>query len=133
MFSKRLADKRLASVGGGDVATWVLPEGWTQPIPVTQFEAQYPWMMVDERGQIHLQPDYQAWLEQRAKAKENGAVGLMSGGIGGAGGSGGVVPDGGAGSIPPSQLNTGASMGGTSGLGTSAFGNGVAAGAAAHV
>lgn len=46
-------------------ATWVLPYNWNQPIPRAQFEAQYPWMYVDEAGQMRFKPDYLEWLKQQ--------------------------------------------------------------------
>lgn len=127
------------------IATWVLPQGWTQPIPVTQFLAQYPWMEVDERGQMHLKPDYKAWLEQQAELRQAqqqrgaaGAGGQAAGAgagasAGGTPANGGMIQDGGVGYLPPSALNVGAGMGTSSGLGTNNFGNGVASGIAAHV
>ncbi|SJX62577.1 uncharacterized protein SRS1_10759 [Sporisorium reilianum f. sp. reilianum] len=112
--------------------SWVLPPQWTQPIPVTQFLAQYPWMTVDERGQIRLRDDFRAWIDQRAAANAANPA-AAAGGAGGAGGGQGAVPDGGAGYIPPSAMQVAPGTGTTSGFGTAAFGNGVAAGAAAHV
>lgn len=135
-----LLDFRLLSISMLRVrrkASWVLPPGWTQPIPVTQFVAQYPWMQVDDRGQIRLKDDYKAWLDQQGAAQ---AAGLTSpAAVGGQasaapGGSNAmVVPDGGVGYVPSSYLNVAPGMGTTSGLGQNAFGNGVSAGAAAHV
>lgn len=85
-------------------------------------------MKVDERGEMHFQEDYEKWLEDRAASKSDLAGGAVAGGA-----AGGAAPDGGVGYVPPSALNTGAGLGGSSGLGTNAFGNGVAAGTAAHV
>lgn len=114
------------------IATWVLPQGWTQPIPVTQFLAQYPWMTVDERGQIRLRDDFRAWVDQQAAARAANPAQAATGGGGGDYGVG-AVPDGGAGYIPPSAMQVAAGTGTTSGFGQNAFGNGVTAGSAAHV
>ncbi|SPO27373.1 uncharacterized protein UTRI_10490 [Ustilago trichophora] len=119
-------------------ASWILLENWSQPIPVTQFLAQYPWMYVDERGQARLKPDYLEWLEQQAAARAaNPAAAAAPGGqmrtAPDGTYTGGQVQDGGVGYVPPSYLNTGAGMGTTSGLGQTGFGNGITAGTAAHV
>ncbi len=87
-------------------ATWVLPQGWTQPIPVTQFNAQYPWMEVDEYGQIHLKADYREWLEQQGAAKDLAMNNPVNSGLGVPHPDGAQVPDGGVGWIPPTALNT---------------------------
>lgn len=116
----------------GGLATWVLPQGWTQPIPVTQFLAQYPWMTVDDRGQIRLRDDFRAWVDQQAAAR---AANPAQAGQAMAASSGapGAVPDGGAGYVPPSAMQVAPGTGTTSGFGSNAFGNGVTAGNAAHV
>ncbi|KAJ9480285.1 hypothetical protein PHBOTO_003526 [Pseudozyma hubeiensis] len=112
--------------------TWVLPPGWTQPIPVTQFNAQYPWMTVDDRGQIRLRDDFRSWLEQRQAAGAQMTGSAAGGGAGGGVGAG-AVPDGGAGYIPPSAMTFAPGTGTASGLGQNSFGNGVTAGSAAHI
>ena len=90
-------------------------------------------MDVDDRGQILLKPDYKAWLEQQGAAKAAGAANPAYGSPQNGGSSGAAVPDGGVGYVPPSALNVAQGMGTSSGLGQNAFGNGVAAGTAAHV
>lgn len=109
-------------------------------------------MEVDERGQMHLKPDYKAWLEQQAELRQAqqqrgaagaggqaagpyaGAVGAGAGaGAGGTPADGGMIQDGGVGYVPPSALNVGAGMGTSSGLGSNNFGNGVTSGITAHV
>ncbi|GAC94509.1 hypothetical protein PHSY_002081 [Pseudozyma hubeiensis SY62] len=112
--------------------TWVLPQGWTQPIPVTQFNAQYPWMTVDDRGQIRLRDDFRSWLEQRQAAGAQMTAPAAGGGAGGGAGAG-ALPDGGAGYIPPSAMTFAPGTGTASGLGQNSFGNGVTAGSAAHI
>lgn len=112
-------------------ATWVLPPGWTQPIPVTQFNAQYPWVTVDDRGQIRLKDYFKSWLEQRGAAAGASGSGRGGGAAGGVGAE--TVPDGGAGYVPPSAMNVAPDTGASSGFGANTFGNGVAAGTAAHV
>ncbi|EST04795.1 hypothetical protein PSEUBRA_006094 [Kalmanozyma brasiliensis GHG001] len=107
--------------------TWVLPPGWTQPIPVKQFNAQYPWDTVDDRGQIRLKDDFRSWLEERA------AAGAAMGSSQAQGGAGGAAPNGGSGSLPASEMKVASGTGTGSGFGETTFGNGVAAGAAAHV
>ncbi|SPC67585.1 uncharacterized protein UHOD_03606 [Ustilago sp. UG-2017b] len=136
-FDEPLGHSAKTETGSCRNPTWVLPQGWTQPIPVTQFLAQYPWMDVDERGQMQLKPDYRAWLEQQGElrqqqAAQGGGQAVEAGGATGAA-AGGVVQDGGVGYVPPSFLNVGTGMATSSGLGGNNFGNGVAAGSAAHV
>lgn len=92
---------------------------------------------MNERGQMQLKPDYKAWLEQQGElrqqqAAQGGGQAVEAGGATGAA-AGGVVQDGGVGYVPPSFLNVGTGMATSSGLGGNNFGNGVAAGSAAHV
>ena len=96
---------------------------------MTQLLAQYPWLQVDKRGQVHLDPEYREWLEQQGAAKQSGAMNPAYGGAGVLSPNGAVAPDGGVGFVPPSALNVGA---GTS-LGVGGLGNGLQAGTAAHV
>lgn len=122
----------LVLFGLGLTATWVLPPGWTQPISVTQFNAQYPWMTVDDRGQIRLRDDFRSWLEQRQAAGAQMTAPAAGGSAGGGAGAG-AIPDGGAGYIPPSAMTFAPGTGTASGLGQNSFGNGVTAGNAAHI
>ena len=111
----------------------MLPQGWTQPIPKTQFEAQYPWVYVDDRGQIRLKPDFKAWMDQQGAARAAGASSMAYGGQGAvASGGGAMMPGGAAGYTEPLPQYVAPGTGTTSGFGTTTFGNGVVAGSAAH-
>lgn len=90
-------------------------------------------MEVDEFGQIHLKADYREWLEQQGAAKDLAMNNPLNGGAGVPHPNEAQVPDGGVGWVPPTALNTGVGMGGTSGLGITNLGNGVQAGTAAHI
>ncbi|PWY97642.1 hypothetical protein BCV70DRAFT_150592, partial [Testicularia cyperi] len=103
--------------------TWVLPLNWTQPIPITQFEAQYPWMTVDDHGQMHFKADFLAWLQQKNAAA---AVPAYPGAPGTAAGAGAPGVNGVSVTIPtPVVYNTGL------GTSTDASGNPLVAGAPA--
>ncbi|SNX85462.1 uncharacterized protein MEPE_04171 [Melanopsichium pennsylvanicum] len=118
-------------------ASWVLPDGWTQPIPKSQFLNQYPWMDVDDRGQPRFKPEFFAWLQQRAA---NGPSGVADSAAASGqylpltnGANGAAVPYGGVGYVPASYLSYQQGTSGTAGLGQNTLGNGVTAGAAAHI
>lgn len=129
-FVLRETDANETSLHFRDIAaTWVLLPGWTQPIPVTQMKAQYPWLNIDNKGQVHLKEDYREWLESVGAARANAGNNPMTTGSGVPGPGGAVAPDGGVGFVPPSALNVGEAAG----FGAGNLGNGMQTGTAAHV